>query len=306
MIDRFLFNIADKVPFQSLLNLSGMRLFLPFYHLVSDEPAPHIEQLYPVRNSARFKADLDWILRYFQPVSLDEVIAGKQWNKPVFHLSFDDGLRQCYDTIAPVLLEKGIPATFFINPDFIDNNDLMYRYKASLLAGRFPELRQDFLPITYQQKDQLDQEADSRGVDFRHFLDDYQPYMTFDQISYLIKKGFGVGGHSMDHPLYSSLPLSGQLLQTSHSLAFISQKWGIPHPTFAFPFTDAGVNDAFFENLPPNTFTFGCAGVKKEHINTHFQRFAMEKYQFSAPVMIGAAYLSYLAKKMAGREYARR
>jgi hypothetical protein len=52
--------------------------------------------------------------------------------KPLLHLSFDDGLSACYDTIAPILLRKGVPATFFLNPAFIDNKALMFRYKISL------------------------------------------------------------------------------------------------------------------------------------------------------------------------------
>lgn len=306
MIPSFLFQLAGKVPFQPLLQWSGMRLFLPFYHIVSDEPAPHVAPLYPVRTTAQLRNDLDWILRYFQPVALADLVPGKTWNKPIFHLSFDDGLRQCYDTIAPVLLEKGIPATFFVNPAFVDNKALMFRYKAALIADKVPALRETVLAIPYLQQHQLDQLAFDNGIDFQHFLEQYQPYMTAAQITGLHQKGFAIGAHSMDHPLYAQLPEAGQQAQTTDSLAWVRQALAIEQPAFAFPFTDYGVKDHFFQHLPDDVLTFGCAGVKKEKLPRHFQRFAMEKHRHTAGEMIGAAYLFFLLKKATGREYASR
>jgi peptidoglycan/xylan/chitin deacetylase (PgdA/CDA1 family) len=306
LIPSFIFKIAGQIPFQPLLRWSGMRLFLPFYHIISDEPAPHVQPLYPVRTTAQLRHDLDWILRYFDPAPLSAVHPDKARNKPVFHLSFDDGLRQCYDTIAPVLLEKGIPATFFINPAFVGNTALMFRYKAALIAGKVPSLRDQVLAVKYPQQHQLDQLAIENGIDFQHFLDEYQPYMTAAQITGLHQKGFTIGAHSMDHPLYANLPEAEQRAQTMDSLAWVRQEYHIPNPAFAFPFTDFGVKDHFFQHLPDDLLTFGCAGVKKEKLPRHFQRFAMEKYRHTANDMIGAAYLFFLLKKATGRAYAGR
>ena len=67
----------------------------------------------------------------------------KQLSQGKVFLSFDDGLREVYTIIAPILKERGLPATFFITTDFIDNKKLFYRNKASLLieaiAGLKPE-----------------------------------------------------------------------------------------------------------------------------------------------------------------------
>ena len=51
-------------------------------------------------------------------------------------LSFDDGLVECHQVIAPLLMTKGVPATFFLNNHFIDNRDLFFRYKASLIIDQ--------------------------------------------------------------------------------------------------------------------------------------------------------------------------
>jgi hypothetical protein len=93
--------------------------------------------LYPVRSENIFKKDLDFLLKHYKPTNLTElldIIKGKKiLEHNCFHLSFDDGLKEIYDIVAPLLIERGIPATFFLNSSFADNKNLFYRYKASLL-----------------------------------------------------------------------------------------------------------------------------------------------------------------------------
>jgi len=121
----------------SLIKCSGHQVFFPFYHAVDNEDQPHIKHLYPVKSIHQFENELDTLLKHFKPIDLDKLISLNQSNekpkKPSIHLSFDDGLRQCYDIIAPILNKRGIPATFFINSAFVENKDLMYRYKISLI-----------------------------------------------------------------------------------------------------------------------------------------------------------------------------
>jgi len=40
----------------------------PFYHVVSDEPLPHVEQLYNIKTIQQFKDDLDFLLKHFKPI----------------------------------------------------------------------------------------------------------------------------------------------------------------------------------------------------------------------------------------------
>ena len=107
-------------------------VFLPFYHVVSDSKLPHVLN-YPYRNTHQFIRELDYLLTHFNPVSLEDLLSKENIGKPVFHLSFDDGLKECTEVIAPLLVNKGIPATFFINSGFVDNKTLFHRYKASLI-----------------------------------------------------------------------------------------------------------------------------------------------------------------------------
>ena len=95
--------------------------------------------MYKHKSFAQFEADIDFLCKHFQPVTLAElapqVAKGVPFEKPSFHLTFDDGLRSFYDVIAPILLKKGIAATCFVNSQFLDNQDLMYRYKVGIICG---------------------------------------------------------------------------------------------------------------------------------------------------------------------------
>ena len=51
-------------------------------------------------------------------------------------LSFDDGLREIANEIAPLCRQVGVPATFFVNSASLDNRFLCFRNKASLLIEK--------------------------------------------------------------------------------------------------------------------------------------------------------------------------
>jgi peptidoglycan/xylan/chitin deacetylase (PgdA/CDA1 family) len=301
----FLGRVGGILPLKLLQPGAGGPLFLPFYHLVSDDPAPHVRHLYPVVSSRRFRADLEWILRHYEPVELAALGQVRYGGKPVFHLSFDDGLRQCAEVVAPILIEMGIPATFFINPSFVDNQGLMYRYKASLLAEFWPDRKREVLSIGYSDRAMLDEIAQRVGLDFGIFLSTYRPYMGIVHLNSLAQQGFTLGGHSLDHPMYKSLEIAEQVRQTVESVEWVGSRWKMP-AAFAFPFTDDGVSSRFFRSLPGDWMTFGTAGIKLDEEPGHFQRVPMERYSHPAQRMVPGLLLAYWMKHLIGRGSVRR
>ena len=125
------------ISIKSLLKITTP-VFQPFYHVVSNQKLPHILN-YNYRDTTQFEKELDFYLKHFKPVSLEELLVNKDSGEKIFHLSFDDGLKECSEIIAPILLKKGVPATFFVNPGFIDNQRLFHKYKASLILGKLKE-----------------------------------------------------------------------------------------------------------------------------------------------------------------------
>lgn len=316
------------LPLRSLINLTRQSLFLPFYHAIQgSEPLPHIHHLYTLRTKAQFVKDLDYLLKYFEPLSLEQLYdikrGEKKLQKPAFHLTFDDGLREVFDITAPILKRKGIPATIFLNSGFVNNRSLFFRYKVSLLLENLrlgsvtkhqlvkvkellhlhsvvnSDIAECLLTLKYQDESLIDQLAELLDYSFDDFLEKQKPYLTRDQINKLIKDGFTFGAHSIDHPLYSLLSLEQQLSQTTRSVQFVQQHFNPQINSFSFPFTDDGIEQVFFTRLHEisNTaLTFGCAGLKQDSAPNHLQRFPMEATTLSADKLIKAEYAYYLIK----------
>lgn len=283
-------NITDTFP---------LDYCLPVYHCVSDENLPHLKNIIPYKNTRQFEQDLDFLASHFQFVSWEEfkdfVNGNFRPKKKIALLTFDDGLREFYEVVMPILERKGIYAINFINPEFIDNKNLMFRCKASLLAEHVkdgkkinPEIfnilqsktnpANQILKIGYSQQHLLDRLAEILGVDFNAFLQQQQPYLTFNQLESLTQKGFGISSHSWDHPLYHDLSVDQQLETTGKTFRYLKQHQFL-YESFAFPFTDFGVKKEFFDCLFKNKdifCTFGSAGVKLDGVERNFQRIPME------------------------------
>lgn len=283
-------NIAETFP---------LDYFLPVYHCVSDEDLLHLKNIIPYKNTRQFEQELDFLGKHFQFVSWEEfkdfVNGNFRPKKKIALLTFDDGLREFYEVVMPILERKGIYAINFINPEFIDNKNLMFRCKASLLAEHVkdgkkinPEifnvlqskanLANQILKIGYSQQHLLDRLAEILGVDFSTFLQQQQPYLTFNQLESLTQRGFGISSHSWDHPLYHELSVDQQLETTDKTFRYLKQHQFL-YESFAFPFTDFGVKKEFFDRLFKNKdifCTFGSAGVKLDSVERNFQRIPME------------------------------
>ncbi len=328
--------VASAIPLPFLRFMTGQRIVMPVYHLVSDLPVPHVNPLYSIKNTRDFIADLDFLLKHFTPVDLTQVIAATKGqvvlSRNAFFLSFDDGLREFHDVIAPILLQKGVPATCFLNSDFIDNRDLFFRYKVALAAHAIttspnllkkPDVQNWFsshfdsstnvsslLNLRYSKRHELDKLLPFLEIDINAYLAEKQPYLTSNQIFSLISQGFHFGAHSCDHPEYSQISSAEQVRQTVDSVQYITQAFQLPYRAFAFPFTDFGADDAVFQAMhgknAQTDISFGCAGMKRDPWPHHFQRIPVEKEGLSAEKTIHSEYLYYLLKAPFGRNITRR
>lgn len=309
---------------ERLIRLSGRSFIVPFYHLVSDNENSLAKYLYPPRKIDVFKNDLNVLLKYYTPVSLKEFIKlislKEQAKKPYFHLTFDDGLSNFHEVVAPLLEEKKIPATVFINTDFVDNKALFFRYKASLLIqlyetgslekkqkfhtffGGKKNIKQLLLNIDFKSRYLLDELSLKVGYNFDSFLKKEKPYLTSAQIQDLINRGFTIGAHSKNHPLYSELSMVNQVEQTKTSLAFLKSKFNLNYNAFSFPFNDLGVKETFFLEMAAELdISFGTSGIKKDNFPTNFHRLSFELADDNIETFLNKEYLKYFLKKPLGK-----
>jgi hypothetical protein len=138
--EKALLPLVNAIPFSLVRKIGSHKPLILYYHVVNNEEVPHITHLYKHKSVRQFCNDLEFLLKHYSPISLSDVIhwvRGKNVLPPnCFALTFDDGFREIYDVVAPILLDKGIPATFFVSSAFLDNGELCYEHKASLLAEK--------------------------------------------------------------------------------------------------------------------------------------------------------------------------
>lgn len=320
--------IFSKISFSLLGEITQTPIIIPYFHMVSNDEVLHTKYLYPHKNIKQFKDDLDFLLKNFNPINLFDLIDflkhGRSLPDRAFLLTFDDGFREMHDIVAPLLLEKGIPATFFINSGFVDNKSMCYQHKASILAEHFnripsqAELEKikavflkhelnttDFmngiLVISYQQKDIIDEIAQIIGIDFTDYLNKIGPYMTTDHIKELINNDFTIGAHSIDHLFYSSLSLEDQLYQTMESMKFIRERFRLDYGVFAFPHTDNGVSKKFFTEVYQSGLidvTFGTGGMTNDSVPRNIQRFSLESPLMPAKEIIALQFARKINRVM--------
>lgn len=285
----------------------------PFYHTVSDYPPIHIKHLYHVKNIESFINDLDYLARHFIPISLDQFynnytgdLSKKRKTKPNIVLSFDDGLSEIYHIIAPILLQKGIPAVFFINSAFVDNKALMYRYKISIIVDKIKKnhgldntlrhlfhtnqrcsIIQKLLSFSYNDTEIIQHIGVTLDIDFENYLKLVQPYMTINQITSLQKQGFDIGNHSFDHPKFSEISEIEQQQQIIDGQKILEKLDKIKFNSFAFPFHDLGVSDDIMAFVSQhNQLSFGTSGIKNSSHAYHFHRICMEEKNKTAQKII--------------------
>jgi peptidoglycan/xylan/chitin deacetylase (PgdA/CDA1 family) len=301
---------ASVLPLSALTALTGQDFIIPFYHIVSDGDCPHVKNLYRFKTVKEFESDLDYLTKHYQPIAatdMPDVLAGKYKGKKIMLLTFDDGLREMYDVVAPILLRRGIPAVFFLNNDFIDNKALMFRYKVSLVW----DLPVDRFTL-FNADDDTEVMAEVAGLittEFDDFLRDYKPYMTSGQITSLLDQGFCIGAHSCSHPYYNELTLDEQLKETISSMDGLQRNFDLKQRLFAFPFTDDGVSVAFFDKIFTEgkiDFSFGGAGIKNDFHPRQFQRIPMEGWNASAQQTLKSEYLYYLLRMPFGKNTIKR
>lgn len=218
------------------------RLIVVNYHHVRPVPDPEFPGLHGP-SLAQFQAQLDILAREFEiiaPEDLESTLAtGERLPARACLLTFDDGLRDHYETVLPELRRRGLKGLFFVCTAPFSDRILLTVHRAHLLSGRFgyPCLRDDLLeaaraagapppnedtvaraprqyryddPETAQVKYYLNfqlsrvhRESVLRSV-FRRLLGDEREYvrrhyMDAGEVLSLRKQGMTVGMHSHRH-----------------------------------------------------------------------------------------------------------
>lgn len=293
-----------KKSIQDWILASPIRLVLPFYHVVSDNTPHHVKGLYPVRTIQEFQHDLDFFQRNYNYIIIADLLAGDDVDQPSFHLSFDDGLKESIDIIYPILEERGLKASFFVNTKFINNQDMMFRLKEALIASGNPSFKRS--QSNYFNEEYLLEEAQGLGIDFHEYQSTTRPYLSTTDVIDLEQAGHFIGSHSHSHPLFYQLSEEQRMEEIKSSFSWLAEHTQQTIKGFSFPFTDYGMSNAFMQALHEEVdFSFGCAGLKEDEQNNHYQRIPMEQ-EGTAEEILKKSYAYYRLLKPLQRHIIRR
>lgn len=250
------------------------RLTSVFGHIVTDAPNPFTGEIYRPPTVNEFRQSLDFLQEGFEFVTLAEVVAhfrdGSRLPEYPIFLSFDDGLRETADVIAPILKERGIPATFFLTARALDNRYLFYGHRrsylltsiqaaelpttlrlsiGSLLGLSEPDPAQETIcqalrRLSVHASDdcaRLDECAEAMGVNWQNVLDAGPPFLTTRQAKALRSDGFSLGAHGADHSKFAHLNETDRQHDLRRSLDFMADTFGQTDIAFAFPHSHKGV-----------------------------------------------------------------
>lgn len=284
------------------LNSFKKESIFPYYHIVKSQNPAHIKHLYPFKNPQQFIEDIELIQRHYQPINFHDLQKEVRPENAVL-FSFDDGLSEIYTDIFPILKEKKVPAIFFINPTFVDNHQVLYKHKISLIidylhANNFkadsikkinkifglPNLTNDLLvkklkSTSFANRHKIDDLLKELEIDIEGYLKEVKPYITKSQIQEMIDAGFYFGGHTMSHSPLDQLTHEQQKAEIIDSIEWLKKNFELNYSCFAFPFSDKGISRKLINELfdyDANLLLFGNSGMKKDIDYRIIQRFSLE------------------------------
>ncbi len=248
-----------------LLLLYGRRsLRIAYYHLVADKSPPYYQQE-NLTTPAVFRRQIRWLKKRYEFISLEESVKiareGGDLDRKIV-LTTDDGFRENYEVIAPILSDEKIPAVFFLLGTCIDNAELMWRNKIFSVVNtvgkeQIAKLIPDFctkhglqepsgktgilkwsLGWDMAKKESLAQSLwEMAGLNpLSEFLHEHKPYMNPQQIKELIGSGFEIGAHTMTHPDCRKLNQQELEEEVFTCADILKDRFGKPVRFFAYPY----------------------------------------------------------------------
>jgi peptidoglycan/xylan/chitin deacetylase (PgdA/CDA1 family) len=167
--------LSVSVASQFELNLKSPRndrfLRLVYCHYVFDD------------QKVLFRRQLDFMQSFGEFIDtstcIDMITGKKEIDGCYFHLSFDDGFKNIYTNAAPILIERKIPALFFV---------------PTRLVGATYKKAAEYCRHVLNMKDAIE-------------------IVTWQELSELMAKGFDIGSHTQTHARFSEISNTSERLK---------------------------------------------------------------------------------------------
>lgn len=214
-----------------MLRRPGQRFAVLAYHGVPDGDA--------------FSAQVAWLRRRMQPITLDEAIdiahgRGEAPRRGVL-LTFDDGHREVLDTALPILQQHGVPAVAFViagsvtrgEPFWWDEVEQLVGSGAARLTGDDPRSPAEIIRWMKEVPN-----ADRvRAIERLRSVDASLPVrqLTPQDLQTLSSGGIAVANHTDTHPVLDRCPDDVLEAEITYCHDFLMELLGYHPRAFAYP-----------------------------------------------------------------------
>ncbi len=208
-----------------------------------------------------FEAEVGFLKRYFDIISLDAAVAtlkaSRKFTRPAVVISVDDGYRDNFNLLYPVLRKHQIPAVIFLATGPIGTGDRLWVDDLARMVAEtssatvaleglgtlsledFRQKRDAFKRIVEMLKG-MDQ--DRRIEALRQLAGKLgkasageRSMLTWEEVRTMHKGGVDFGAHTMTHPILSRVPLEKAREEIAGSKSRIERELGTTVRHFAYP-----------------------------------------------------------------------
>ena len=256
---------------RAILASGALRLISPgasaailMYHSVMPDPAAHADSLGGIIHSeTEFRAQMELLSRDYRPISLDNLVYGLNRRRELpgrsVVVTFDDGYTDNAEVAMPILNQLGIPATFYVTVDCVEQRKLPWPSRLRFV------FRKTILPEWTDSRGQRWEleDSDSRERAYLACCDDCCQLsgkvqevfvhrleaelqssvpgelsalmMSYDQIRSLAHCGHIVGSHTMTHPNLAYLTKQAARMELEQSKQRLESEMKAPIRHFSYP-----------------------------------------------------------------------
>jgi peptidoglycan/xylan/chitin deacetylase (PgdA/CDA1 family) len=237
---RLVSRATREISARTWLASHGDFLLILNWHQITPHFDSDVHHRYTWTALNSFAAAVDYLTAHFRVVPLHEALKrierGSLGGRCVA-LTFDDGDVSMADFVMPLLRQRNLPATFFINTAYLDGGRSYWfpvlSYAQPPVPGELQEkalkLRNTDDPVYYDHvRRQVEQLSGAvPKLDSRLVSEEWLAGLDGDQ--------FAIGAHGHEHERYSMMPPDWQRKDLSRNVAILS-RFRAYRPLFAVPF----------------------------------------------------------------------
>ena len=201
---------------------------------------------------AAARTQLAYLHRHFMVVPLGHLVtrlkAGLDLPSNAVVLTVDDGRRNCYEFLFPLLQEFRVTATFFVVSSFIRGEDWIWTDKVLWLSGhprRPPELAVDNIDGFFRTLNRLtprmrnariEDIARQIGISIPNAPPPRYAPCSWSELREMADSGLvEIGSHTRTHPIFSSITDNESWRELTTSRVEIEEELGRSVQAFCFP-----------------------------------------------------------------------